>query len=148
MVEERSQLACALTGLAIGSAQDVAKSRGHKNVAAADVLKALEMIEFSDFAVRLEDDLEGEYPISTETYGSILKILFWLSISRRRQEIKTTGLDDDQEKIKHQRRGRIQRQNQRRTWYHIGCEAATSSWRRYKHDTWGRRRADGREGAE
>ncbi|KAG9028923.1 hypothetical protein FS837_003707 [Tulasnella sp. UAMH 9824] len=40
------------------TAQDVASSRGHKTVTAADVMKALEMIDHSDIAADLEDDLE------------------------------------------------------------------------------------------
>jgi len=40
------------------TAHDVARSRGHKTIAAADVLKALEIIEFGDLVPGLEEDLE------------------------------------------------------------------------------------------
>ncbi|KAG8980967.1 hypothetical protein FRB90_007371, partial [Tulasnella sp. 427] len=40
------------------TAQDVASTRGHKTVTAADVMKALEMIDHADIAADLEDDLD------------------------------------------------------------------------------------------
>lgn len=54
-----------LTKLWIASAQDVAKSRAHKNIAGADVLKALELTGFGHLAAQLEDDLEGETTVGS-----------------------------------------------------------------------------------
>ncbi len=43
-------------------ALEVAKSKGHKTLGPADMLKALEMMEFTDQVSRTEDDLDGMYP--------------------------------------------------------------------------------------
>ena len=41
------------------SAHDVALSKQHKSISASDVLKALEMLEFTDMVEQLQGELQG-----------------------------------------------------------------------------------------
>ena len=43
------------------SAHDVAMSKQHKSISASDVLKALEMMEFTDMVEQLQGELQGSY---------------------------------------------------------------------------------------
>ena len=43
------------------SAHDVALSKQHKSISASDVLKALEMLEFTDMVEQLQGELQGSY---------------------------------------------------------------------------------------
>jgi hypothetical protein len=43
------------------SAHDVALSKQHKSISASDVLKALEMLEFTDMVEQLQGELQGLY---------------------------------------------------------------------------------------
>jgi DNA polymerase epsilon subunit 3 len=45
------------------SAHDVALSKQHKSISASDVLKALEMLEFTDMVEQLQGELQGSYSL-------------------------------------------------------------------------------------
>jgi len=47
------------------SAHDVALSKQHKSISASDVLKALEMLEFSDMVEPLQGELQGSYSLTS-----------------------------------------------------------------------------------
>jgi DNA polymerase epsilon subunit 3 len=42
------------------SAHEIASGRSHKTISAADVIKALEILEFGDIAKTLQGELESE----------------------------------------------------------------------------------------
>ena len=71
------------------SAHDVALSKQHKSISASDVLKALEMLEFTDMVEQLQGELQGSY-----SFFDLLPCLMCLHINsippisqNRREEI-------------------------------------------------------------
>ena len=46
------------------SAQEIAASRAHKTISGADVLKALETLEFGELVTAFQSELEGGHPFA------------------------------------------------------------------------------------
>ena len=68
------------------SAHDVALSKQHKSISASDVLKALEMLEFTDMVVQLQGELQGSYFF--DLLPSLPRLIFCTSTVYR-QLVKT-----------------------------------------------------------
>ena len=73
--------------LYIYSAHDVALSKQHKSISASDVLKALEMLEFTDMVEQLQGELQGSWFLGSLSIPTTLHIFAHLTVYR--QQVKT-----------------------------------------------------------